>query len=412
MAVAKDSRKTGLRILLGAVVLVLGGSMLLYLVPQTPGTGEASSTDIVAKVGSETVSAAEVRQQFAEIQQRNQIPKQLESLYARQILNQLIFQKEIEYEAKRVGVRVSDQERADRIRQFLPTAYNGDTFVGMDRYASEVQARFQLSVPVFEELIRQGLLQDKFRKLVTDGVSVGPSELQDEFKYKNEKVKLDYAFIKPEDLEAKISPDAAEIKAAYEKNRSRYQVPEKRVARYGLVDLTQLRQTAQISDDELKAQYQQNIQQYQVPNRVHVQHILLMTVGKTTDAEIEEIRQKAEDVLKQAKKGAKFEDLAKKYSEDPGTKDKGGDLGWITQGQTVPEFEKTAFGLPVGGTSDVVQTVYGFHIIKVLEKETAHTKTLAEVKDALRAPMVRQKADDQAAQTADKLSSAIRQSNN
>ena len=410
MAVAKDSRKTGYRILLGAVVLVLGGSMLLYLVPQTPGTGEASSTDIVAKVGSETVSAAEVRQQFAEIQQRNQIPKQLESLYARQILNQLIFQKEIEYEAKRVGVRVSDQERADRIRQFLPTAYNGDTFVGMDRYASEVQARFQLSVPVFEELIRQGLLQDKFRKLVTDGVSVGPSELQDEFKYKNEKVKLDYAFIKPEDLEAKISPNETEIKAAYEKNRSRYQVPEKRVARYGLVDLTQLRQTAQVSDDELKAQYQQNIQQYQVPNRVHVEHVLLMTVGKT-DAEVEEIRQKAEDVLKQAKKGAKFEDLAKKYSEDPGTKDKGGDLGWITQGQTVPEFEKTAFGLDKGKISDLVKTQYGFHIIKVLDKETAHTKPLEEVKESIKVPLLLAKADKLASDEADRLSATIRRSN-
>ncbi len=140
-----DNRKTGMRILLGAVVLVLGGSMLLYLVPQSPGTGEASSTDTVAKVGDETVSTAEVRQQLAEIEQRNQVPKQLESLYARQILNQLIFQKEMEYEAKRLGIRVSDQERADRIRQFLPTAYNGDTFVGRDRYASEVQARFQLT---------------------------------------------------------------------------------------------------------------------------------------------------------------------------------------------------------------------------------------------------------------------------
>src|ERR1700738_2622685 len=393
MAVAKDSRKAGMRILLGVVVLLLGGSMLLYLVPQTPGTGEASSTDIVAKVGDQTVSAAEVRQQLAEIQQRNQVPKQLESLYARQILNQLIFQKEMEYEAKRLGIRVSDQERADRIRQFLPTAYNGDTFVGMDRYAAEVQARFQLSVPVFEELIRQGLLQDKFRKLVPDGVSVGPTELQDEFKYRNEKVKLDYAFIKPEDLEAKIAPNETEIKAAYEKNRSRYQVPEKRVARYGLVDLTQLRQTAQISDDELKAQYQQNNQQYEVPNRVHVQHILLMTVGKTTDAEIEEIRQKAEDVLKQAKKGAKFEDLAKKYSEDPGTKDKGGDLGWITQGQTVPEFEKTAFGLDKGKISDLVKTQYGFHIIKVLDKETAHTKPFDEVKDSIKVPLLLAKAD-------------------
>jgi len=405
-----DNRKTGMRILLGAVVLVLGGSMLLYLVPQSPGTGEASSTDTVAKVGDETVSTAEVRQQLAEIEQRNQVPKQLESLYARQILNQLIFQKEMEYEAKRLGIRVSDQERADRIRQFLPTAYNGDTFVGRDRYASEVQARFQLTVPAFEELIRQGLLQDKFRKLVTDGVSVGPSELQDEFKYRNEKVKLDYAFIKPEDLEAKITPDEAEIKAAYEKNRSRYQVPEKRVARFGLIDLNQLRQTAQISDDELKAQYQQNIQQYQVPNRVHVQHILLMTVGKT-DAEVEEIRQKAEDVLKQAKKGAKFEDLAKKYSEDPGTKDKGGDLGWLTQGQTVPEFEKTAFGLDKSKMSDLVKTQYGFHIIKVLDKETAHTKPFEEVKDSIKVPLLLAKADKLASDEADQLSATIRRSN-
>src|SRR5712671_6469295 len=403
MAVAKDSRKTGMRILLGVVVLLLGGSMLLYLVPQTPGTGEASSTDIVAKVGDETVSAAEVRQQLAEIGQRNQIPKQLESLYARQILNQLVFQKEMEYEAKRLGIRVSEQEQADRIRQFVPTAYNGDTFVGRDRYASEVQTRFQMTVPVFEELIRQGLLQDKFKKLVTDGVSVGPSELQDEFKYKNEKVKLDYAFIKPEDLEAKITP-------AYEKNRSRYQIPEKRVVRYGLVDLSQLRQTAQVSDDELKLQYMQNIQQYQVANRVHVEHVLLMTVGKT-DAEVEEIRKKAEDVLKQAKKGAKFEDLAKKYSEDPGTKDKGGDLGWITQGQTVPEFEKTAFGLDKGKISDLVKTQYGFHIIKVLDKETAHTKSFEEVKDSIKVPALLGKIDKLASDQADQLSATIRRSN-
>src|SRR5712691_4302005 len=398
-----DNRKTGMRILLGVVVLLLGGSMLLYLVPQTPGTGEASSTDTLAKVGDLTVSTAEVRQQLAEIQQRNQIPKQLESLYARQILNQLIFQKEIEYEAKRLGITVSNQERADRIRQFLPTAFNGDTFVGLDRYAAEVQARFQMTVPLFEEAIRQSLLQDKFRRLVTDGISAGPQELQDEFRYRNEKVKLDYALVKPEDLQAKI-------KAAYEKNKTKYQVPEKRIARFALIDLNQLRQSAQISDDELRLQYQQNIQQYQLPNRVHVEHILLMTVGKT-DAEVEEIRQKAEDVLKQAKKGAKFEDLAKKYSEDPGTKDKGGDLGWITQGQTVPEFEKTAFGLDKGKISDLVKTQYGFHIIKVLDKETAHTKPFEEVKDSIKTPLLLSKADKQASDLADQLSAAIRRSN-
>src|SRR6202022_2583108 len=114
-------------------------------------------------------------------------------------------------------------------------------------------------VPVFEELVRQGLLEEKFRKLVTDGVSVGPAEVQDEFRYKNERVKLDYALIKPEDLEGKISPDEAEIRAAYEKNKSKYQVPERRVVRYALVDVNQIRQNVQVSDDMLTLQYQPHI---------------------------------------------------------------------------------------------------------------------------------------------------------
>jgi peptidyl-prolyl cis-trans isomerase D len=410
MVDAKDKSKLGYRILLGGFVLLLGGSMLLYLVPQSPVSGEISS-DTLAKIGDESVSVQDVRQQLNQIEQRNPNMKPLESLYAQQILKQLVSEKELEYEAKRLGIAVSDQERADRIRQYVPTAFNGGKFVGMDRYATEVQARFQLTVPVFEELIRQGLLEEKFRKLVTDGISVGPAELQDEFRYKNEKVKLDYALIKPEDLEAKISPDEAEIHAAYEKNKSKYQVPERRVVRYALVDVNQIRQSLQVSDDMLKQQYQANIQQYQVPNRVHVQHILFMTVGKTTDAEVEEVKKKAEDVLKQVKKGGKFEDLAKKYSEDPGSKDKGGDLSWITQGQTVPEFEKTAFSLSPGQVSDLVKTQYGFHIIKVLEKETAHTKPFEEVKDSLRAPLLLSQADKLASDTADKLSAAIRQSN-
>jgi peptidyl-prolyl cis-trans isomerase D len=383
--------------------------MLLYLVPQTPGTGEAA-TDTVAKVGDQSVTLGEVRQQLAQIEQRNQVPKQLESLYARQILNQLVFEKEIEYEAKRLGITVSDQEWADRIKLYVPTAYVNGTFVGNVRYEAEVQARFQLTSKVFEELIRQGLLEEKFRKRVTDGISVGPNELQDEFRYKNEKVKLNYALIKPEDLAAKINPTDAEIKAEYEKNKSRYQIPEKRVVRYGLLDTNQIRRNIQVSDDQLKVQYQTNVQQYQVPNRVHVEHILFMTTGKT-DAEVDEIKKTAEDVLKQAKKGTKFEDLAKKYSEDPASKDKGGDIGWVTQGQTVAEFEKTAFALDKGQISDLVKAPYGFHIIKSLDKETAHTKPFDEVKESLRAPMALQQADEQAATAADQLAKSIRQSN-
>jgi peptidyl-prolyl cis-trans isomerase D len=406
MAGETDTRK---RILLGVVVLALGGSMLLYLVPQTPGTGEVS-TDTVAKIGDQSVSLQEVRDKVNEYERQRQIPKFFESRLALEILQTLVFQKEIEYEAKRLGITVSDQERADRIRQFVPTAFNGGTFVGMDRYTAEVQARFQLPVAEFEELIRQSLLEEKFRKLVTDGISVGPSELQDEFRNKNEKVKLDYALIKPEELQAKVTPDEAEIKASFEKNKSKYQVPEKRVVRYALVDVNQIRQTLQVSDDQLKVQYQQNIQQYQVPNRVHVEHIVLLTAGKNTDAEVDEVKKKAEDVLKQVKNGGKFEDLAKKYSEDA-TKDKGGDIGWLVQGQALPEYEKAAFSLPKGSTSDLIRTQIGFYIIKVLDKETAHTKPFEEVKDSLRAPLLLSQADKLASDTSDQISAAIRKSN-
>jgi peptidyl-prolyl cis-trans isomerase D len=410
MAGSSDNRQQLFsRILLGVVVLALSGGMLLYLVPTGPGDTQLAN-DVVAKVGNETVTLAEIRLQLNQIKQRSQVPPMLEPYYAQQILHQLLLEKEMEYEAKQLGITVSNDEIADRIKQILPAAFNGDTPIAPDQYTALVQSRTQMTVADFEEAVRKSMLQEKFQKLVTDGISAGPAELQQEFLYENEKVKLDYAFIKPDDLLARITVDDAEVKAAYEKNKAKYQMPEKRVVRYAIVDVNQIRQNLQITDAQLQEQYKQNIQQYQVPNRVHVEHILLMTVGKP-DAEVDELKKKAEDILTQAKKGANFEELAKKYSEDPGTKDKGGDLGWIIQGQTVPEFEKAAFSLPKGSISDVIKTQYGFHILKIIDKEAAHTKPFEEVKDSIRAPMMLSEADKQAGNIADKLSQAIRQSN-
>ena len=410
MAGVFEDQKTGKRVLFGVVIAFIALSMLLYLVPQGNNTTEGS-TDVLAKIGDQSVTMGEVRQQLDQIRRQNQIPKPLEGLYARNILNQLVFQKEVEFEAKRIGIAVSDQERADRIKMYVPAAFNGDTFAGMDAYTREVQTRFQLTVPVFEDLVKQGLVEEKLRKLITDGISASPVEIQQEFKSQNEKVKLDYALIKPEDLEGKITPSDGEIKAYYDQNKAKFLIPEKRVVRYALLDLTQLRQNTVVSDDELKVVYQQNIQQFQVPNRVHVEHILLLTTGKT-DAEVVEIKKKAEDVLAQArKKGANFEDLAKKYSEDPGSKAKGGDVGWVLPGQMVPEFEKASFSLNKGDISDLIKTQYGFHIIKILDKETAHTRTFDEAKDTLRPNYLLNKVDQQASTIADQISADIRQSN-
>jgi|SRR5579859_1342005 len=410
MAGLFENKQVLTRIFVGIFVGLIAVSMLLYLVPQGPGTG-AATTDTVAMVGGQMVSVQDIQQRMQQLAQGRQIPKIMESFYARQILDSLIFEKEIEYEADRLKITVTNDELATTIKQILPTAFNGDSPVGMDQYSAQVQQRFQITVPAFEAEIRRELLMQKFQKLVTDGISASPAELKDQFNYQNQKVKLDYAFIKPEDLESKISPDEAELKSYFEKNKSKYQEPERRSVRYALLDANKIKSAAVVSDDELKRLYQQNIAQFQVPNRVHVEHILLFTRGKNTEAEITEVQNRAEAVLKELKKGGKFEDLAKKYSEDTQTKDKGGDLGWIVQGQTVPSFEKAAFSTTKGGTSEVVKTEYGFHIIKVLDKETAHTLPLEEVKAQLLVNAKANKGEADADAVSDRISAEIRKSN-
>ena len=294
-------------------------------------------------------------------------------------------------EADRMGLRVSDEEHADLLKKLVPTAFTGDTFIGMDRYTAEVQARFQMSVPEFETEVKNALLQQKFQQLVTDGVTASDDEVREEFRRENEKIKLDYVVIKPEDLQSKVEVSDADLAAYFDKNKAQYVVPERRTVDYAVLSLAQLRQRTPVTEDDEKVYYQSHIDQYKLEDRAHVAHILFKTVGMT-DAEAAEVKKKAEDVLNKAKHGGNFADLAKQYSEDT-TKDKGGDLGWIVRGQTVPEFEAAAFSLPKGSISDLVKTQYGFHIIQVIDRETARTQTLDEVKASIVNQLQQEKAE-------------------
>src|SRR5215475_6280349 len=227
MAGLLENRQVLTRILIGIFVGLIAVSMLLYLVPQGPGTGAASS-DTVANVGGQTISVQEIQQRMQQLSQGRPIPKVMEGIYARQILTGLIFEKEIQYEADRLNITVSNEEMSTFIKQILPTAFNGDSPVGMDQYSAQVQQRFNMTVQGFETEIKRELVIQKVQKMVTDGVSASPAELKDQFFYQNQKVKLDYALIKPEDLEAKITPDEAELKAYFEKNKAKYSEPERR----------------------------------------------------------------------------------------------------------------------------------------------------------------------------------------
>ncbi len=383
-------KKIGVRVLLGLVIGTLGISMLLYLVPQQSGN-EISDVDVVAQVGDQTITMADVQTQLSRITRNGQIPASLLPLYAQQVLDQLIFERSLAFEAARLGLRVTDEEHADLLKKLVPTAYVGDSFIGMDKYTAEVQSRFQVDVPEFESEVKKELLQEKFQRLVTDGISLTQGEVLEEYRRGNEKIKIDYVVIKPEDLQAKIEASDAELSAFFEKNKARYIVPERRTVDYAVLDYAQLRQRAQITEDEEKVYYQSHIDAYKLEDRAHVAHILFKTVGKT-DAEIAEIKKKAEDVLNKAKHGAKFADLAKQYSEDT-TKDKGGDLDWIVRGQTVPEFEAAAFSLPKGSISDLVKTQYGFHIIQVIDRQMARTQTFDEVKASIQSQMQQEKGE-------------------
>jgi peptidyl-prolyl cis-trans isomerase D len=404
-----QKRDVLVRIFMALVILVLGVSMLIYLVPGTGGS-EGGAADAVATVAGRDISSTELTRQLRQVERNGQpIPKSMRSLYVKDLLDRLINQRMLEYEAQRLGLRVTDQESAEQIKQILPTAFSGGTVSSMENYAAEVQQRTGMSVPEFEEMLRASLLQAKVRQLVTAGVTASPLEIAEEFRKRNEKVKLEYVVIKPSDLESKVEVTDAALGEFFEKNKGRYQIPERRGFQYALLDVATLRQSMHPSEAALESYYKQNLEQYRVQNRVHVEHILLKTTGKT-DAEVAEIHKKAEDVLAKARKGAKFEDLAKQYSEDDTTKVKGGDLGWIIKGQTVPEFEQAAFALKPGEISGLVKSMFGFHIIRMVEREEARTRSLEEVRGSIVPILAAQMADEKAASLAEQMAAAVRQS--
>ena len=396
----QNKNKLGVRILLGLFVGMIGAGMLLYLVPGQFTTA-APSMDVVAEVNGQPVTLLEVQQQLARIQRTGAIPSALRALYARQALDQLVFDRVLAYEARRLGIRVTDQERAERLRRLVPTAFAGDTFVGMEAYAQQVLVNWGMAVPEFEQLVTQGMIAEKFQQLVTDGITVSPAEIEQEFRRRNEKVKLSYVVIRPDDLEAGITAGDAELAAYFETNKARYTVPERRSVRYALLDTTMLRLRSTVSDEEIRASYNQNLDRYKLEDRAHVAHILFKTVG-LTDSGVEEVRKKAEDVLRRAKAGGDFAALARDNSEDT-TREQGGDLGWIVRGQTVPEFEAAAFRLPKGSVSDLVTTQYGIHVIKVVDQERARTQTLDEVRASILSTLQQEKSE----QTAEELSQQI-----
>ncbi|MGB8471327.1 MAG: peptidyl-prolyl cis-trans isomerase, partial [Candidatus Sulfotelmatobacter sp.] len=246
--------------------------------------------------------------------------------------------------------------------------------------------------------------------LITSGASVSDAAIREAFVKQNTKVKFDYAVLKEDDIKKGLHPTTQELKAFYDIHQKSYanSIPEKRKIKYVMLDTAKVQAEVRVTNDELQAYYNQHRDQYRVAEQAKVSHILIKTPlprpdGKVDEKGVADAQKRAEDLLKQLKAGANFEELAKKYSEDPGSAKEGGSLGWIGRGRTVPEFEKVAFSLPKGQISGLVKSSYGFHIIRVDDRQDAHMKTFDEVKAEIEPIVKQQKTQEMAQKQAEDL---------
>ena len=404
------------KIILGSLLVLICASMVITLIPgglsgEVFGGGQPGK-GIVAKVEGEDISADQVRQTARQMLQQ-QMPQGstanmsvLLPFFAQRAAEQLITRQALLLEAGRMGFRVTPEEIKDDIQhgRYAATFFPGGNFIGEQEY-EDLLERNNLTPAKFEkEVVGDGILLGKLQAFISGSATVSESDVREQFIKQNSKVKFDYAVLKQDDIKKGLHPAEEELKAYYESHKASYtnSIPEKRKIKYAVIDTNKLEAGVQLTQDDLRSYYDQHRDQYKTPEQVKVSHILIKPPlpgadNKVDEKGVAEAQHRAEDLLKQVKSGANFEDLAKKYSEDPGSAKQGGSLGWIGRGQTVPEFEKSAFSLPKGQISELVKSSYGFHIIRVDDKQEAHAKSLDEVKSEIE-PIVKHQLADQAAQ--------------
>ena len=387
--------------ILGGFLVILAVSMVTYLIPGfMTSANTAGRTGVLATVAGEDIRTDEVTK-LVQAQMRSQrVPDFYVPMLMQQAVQRLVQTQEIRYEAGRLGLKVYDQEVRDELQNgsLKPYLYPDGKWIGQEAYVNFLGQNGQ-TPETFEAQLRDDVLARKLFGAITAGVNVTPAEVEQAYKDKNIKVKFQYAILNLADIQKQINPTETELKAFYEANKVSYQnaIPEKRRLRYFVLLDKDAEGKVTVDAAELQRYYNSHQDEYRLPDRVRVRHILINTPppgpdGKPDQKGVDEARAKAADILKQVKAGGNFAELAKKYSQDPSSAVKGGELPWAQRGGFVAEFEKAAFALNPGQISDLVQTSYGFHIIQTEEKEAARVKPLAEVKNEIEKTVKAQKA--------------------
>jgi peptidyl-prolyl cis-trans isomerase D len=415
------------RFVKGIFIVIISVACITMVITLVPGvfSDETASADTYATIGRggplgrflpavDDVTTSEVQMTAARMMQRQGYPDFLLPMMMQRV-GQGMIQQHIELlEAKRLGLSATD----DDVRRFLHTGIWGQTlfpggnYIGDTQYAEFVSQQFNLTRDKFENEVKKEIEENRLRALITGGVTISDSEVRDNYRQQGTKIKFDYAVLSSDDILKQINPTDAELEAYFKKNAPKYAnaVPEVRKIEYVAFTDSNLPQGApQVTDAEIQQYYTQHQKDYQLEDQVKVRHILIKVDGTDPKADAA-AKAKAQGVLDQLHHGGNFADLAKKYSDDPGSKDQGGELGFLKHGATVPEFDQAAFSLQPGQISGLVRSKFGYHIIEVEEKQTAHTRPLAEVKPTIQALLTRQMEGQQEQAFAQQLAAEAQKS--
>lgn len=370
-------------------------------------TSRQSGEKPLLRVNGEEISYLDFLQAYRSAYERliqntgGEISPEMETYLKSQILSQLLNNRLLYQEAKKAGIKVSDVEIENQISRIMKSFGSRENFMRYLQYN-------RIKYPEFEEEIRRQIAISRLTQLIRESIVVTEEEVKNYWIMENEKLDLAYLFLDPEKYASDIKVDIDEAKKFYEKNKEEFKVPEKVKLQYILISPQEFKDEVQITEQELKKYYEENPGEFQVEEKRRASHILVKVSSDAKDKDIKEARDKIEKIKEQLDKGADFAKLASKYSDDKTTAEKGGDLGFFTYGTMTPEFSKAVFSLKkVGDISDVVQTPYGFHIIKLTGIEPAYKKSFEEIKEKLRETMIQSRCEELAREEIKKVKERI-----
>lgn len=318
------------------------------------------------------------------------------------VLNVLIDQRLLMLEASKHRLLTTDQGLRDIISSIPSLQENGK--FSMSRYEAVLRSQ-GMSQQQFEAKMRQDLMLQQLLGSVGDAAFVSDTQAEALLRLQLEERQFSEFKVSPEQFADKIKIEAADVQKYYDENKSQFEVPERIRAEYVVLSADAILAQVTVDEREIKAWYESHKDRYQQPEERRASHILIIA---KTEQEKAKAKAKAEEVLKEIQKTpAKFADLAKQNSQDPGSAQNGGDLGFFGRGMMVKAFEDTVYKLKEGEVSGVVESEFGFHIIKLTGIKPAKVRSIEEVRSEIEGDLKRQAASRKFAEAAESFNNTV-----